>query len=758
MKFEYILEICLALIASIIGIAYPIMIDKISRIGERYQSINLQTLFEKEFPQRPIYKCKKNPRIRITWFFATIIASLISLLFVILDINPLFGWNNGFINNSGLIALLFISAVLSVFFFIWLFKIMLYSGDLKNLFMYIQKQYRKNNLDQNLNYYLKTLNELSLFSFKNNISHMEETIEKFYSDEISSLVNEHKDSKGVVFPSEIYQIIHDITKESSRNKNNDLGKIRYRAISGFWMLGGNARRLKISQQSYNELWSNIILIYDNQSFIEEYWGVAFQYYNYSLHIIFPETEINPFRITNEEAIKIREIERKHFRFFNYSLCGLLLYKKIYEPLPYILSFSQSWPPEYVLFPKTFSELFEDYLNYVDDYRNAFDPDRFQFYYPGLDNLGNEQLINKFICEYLTLLYIHLHLNNYRLPKTKMDFPNTNDKKIYKLKNWISYISGFKQSLTTLMSNAELMKQIGYGKFIEEQRNFIITHIDNFEKEIRDTILYKKKYDTLSEVKTTQFYTKTEELISQPFNYYKKIFNVQNEVLKPDTKNKLTEIRGIVTKMSKSDFTDSDLPVSGYDTILGGHIAQVFYRRVSDSFMSVASRQYLFNASEIKDVFEKLNCVDSNYIVVCSDRLNTDIEQTLSSLNIEVLKILQSGFIYPDIMFVLHINHLPSLYDIGLPENETEKNPIGQFSSSKFNLKIALQEAKDDASTDIDENYDPMLDIYIGCKFILEWANDAEVVRLNIVSKYIEQGVPNSIQDIIPFKKIFDRND
>ncbi|HCN82359.1 MAG TPA: hypothetical protein DIT07_01885 [Sphingobacteriaceae bacterium] len=62
MSIEYIVEICVAIDIAILGIAYPIIVDKISNIGDKYTSQYISNLFENEFPQLPI-RFKFNKRI-----------------------------------------------------------------------------------------------------------------------------------------------------------------------------------------------------------------------------------------------------------------------------------------------------------------------------------------------------------------------------------------------------------------------------------------------------------------------------------------------------------------------------------------------------------------------------------------------------------------------------------------------------------------------------------------------------------------------
>jgi len=104
---EYIIEICAAIDIAILGIAYPIIIDKISNIGDKYSSEYIPVVFSNEFPQKSYkFTC------RISVFKLTLFATLFSFIFLIFKIPPTFGWDNWFINNSAKLAVFVLTVLL----------------------------------------------------------------------------------------------------------------------------------------------------------------------------------------------------------------------------------------------------------------------------------------------------------------------------------------------------------------------------------------------------------------------------------------------------------------------------------------------------------------------------------------------------------------------------------------------------------------------------------------------------------------------
>lgn len=121
MSLENIAEICIAIDTAILGIAYPIIIDKISNIGDKYSSDYLSNVFNTEFPQNEIKLGSK----KVSTFQFMLYLNILILVFLVFRMEPLFGWDNWIINNSADILVLLSTSCLTTIFFIWLNKVLL---------------------------------------------------------------------------------------------------------------------------------------------------------------------------------------------------------------------------------------------------------------------------------------------------------------------------------------------------------------------------------------------------------------------------------------------------------------------------------------------------------------------------------------------------------------------------------------------------------------------------------------------------------
>lgn len=395
---KYIIEICVAIDVAILGIAYPILVDKISNIGEKYQSEYLSNVFDLKFPQNlSIFK--------LSYFQLILILTLLSFIFKILDIPPLDDFKDVYvIENSADIIIFFLTVVLTISFIIWLNRIVLFQSKTSQLVKYLINKYENKTNDENLSktYYLKTINELTIYAFKNDDPHISKTLSDFYYKQFMDYRKNSSLQDGPIYPFDLYHITNEIIIISSENNNRKFYGIGHLASSGILLLGENFTFSKISKETYRWLWRNLLVSANHKKLIANYWSTASQHAGYSLSLIAPEYEPGTMNITNNDKIKEIEEERKKFLQLNYALGGLLLYLSNYDIIKYILSFSQSQPPRYELLPNTMDDVFYWFDQFANQYRNLEDLIEYKFNFPELDNLGISGQTAHNIC----LLVVH----------------------------------------------------------------------------------------------------------------------------------------------------------------------------------------------------------------------------------------------------------------------------------------------------------------------------------------------------------------
>ena len=217
---EYIIEICVAIDIAILSIAYPIIVDKISNIGDKYSSDYIPVLFNNEFPQKAL-KVKINKKeYGSPVFKLTIFATLFSFIFLIFKFQPLLGWDNWIINNSAKFIVLILTIILIVLFFIWLGKVALYNGKSKSLLTHIISNYNKSTPDAEMqNYHLKAINEIAYYAIEKQDEHLQETLLEFYYTVFATIRKNHDKSKPLVYPVDLYFLVSKLNEIAAENEN-----------------------------------------------------------------------------------------------------------------------------------------------------------------------------------------------------------------------------------------------------------------------------------------------------------------------------------------------------------------------------------------------------------------------------------------------------------------------------------------------------------------------------------------------------------
>jgi len=276
-----IVDICVPLIAVLLGTAYPIILNNISNIGEKYKAKYLLALFNYERFQ------KKRGKFNSNYFEYLLYISLFLLLFLILELKPLFGWNNWFINNSAKLSVVISTISLIIVFILWLKEVIIYTGDITNLFKYLTKEYHKESETDRKQYILMSINEITINAVEKNDKRIEEDILNFYTELRTKLRKEYKDNlidkdksnkEGVLYPFYYHEFIRELIKVFIEGSDDNFISLQHHITNGSFLIPNDFQYIKISEDTYNNLWYNITLIRNNTDFISKFWAHSNQYF------------------------------------------------------------------------------------------------------------------------------------------------------------------------------------------------------------------------------------------------------------------------------------------------------------------------------------------------------------------------------------------------------------------------------------------------------------------------------------------------
>ncbi|WP_405568923.1 hypothetical protein [Winogradskyella sp. Asnod2-B02-A] len=757
---KYIIEICVAIDIAILGIAYPIIVDKISNIGDKYNSNYLSELFNKEYPQRRL------KYLDISTFKFTLYFNIFLFIFLILNLPPLFKTNisiiDNFIGNSAEILILLSTIILTIQFFIWLDKVMLFNGKPTTLLKKIIAKYNKftNDDDIQKKYHLKTINEFSFFAL-NNLNnpdkHLQKTLVDFYYFEFKkSRTNYNSEIQGLEYPNELYEFVYDLCSSVVRKDNVQIPVLEHRAVSSWWILGESFDEIPISEKTYNWLWRNIITISKKEKYIRSHWSTAHQYLSHRLRPIMEDYEWNAQEelITkNKDEVEKRRKERLVFLEFHYALGGLLLHKKLYKTIDYILNYTQSVPPSYELLPETMTDIFY----WFEEFRNEFKRDKpvdIKYYFPELDNYGNSGKITYRISSYIVLLFIRQFSRNKHL--TYQNFTSLPElpENILELNNWYDGLSYFEKCLEDVTQNHELLSETNFSNIVKTKKTEMFDFVYKLKEKIIEKIGAEKLNAPLSKEKIKDFNEKTKNIIINAFKLYDNIF------IPIDKKSKKSDLKltvaGINTLFSKSAFTDKDIPNLNFDTVLASQISNGNIKRyIPNSFLIARTRRYLLNLDNIIFGIEKLNININDYTIV-GVNISDELSNKLSKYKTILANIPSTQNQIRNTLFILKTKDLPSIEHRDLSEEEKEKFEL-KLIDEKLKLYTSVVELK---SKELKEKWKELTnprDIEVNVRVtiaflsLIIWKKDVDVVQINIENRYKEQGIPTDINEITPFE-------
>lgn len=310
------ISICITFIAGILGIAYPVLFQVVSRLDEKYNSLIVLELFNKGYEKKS--------------FTISLILSLVFVFLWMLKLKPFFNLERfgQIITNSAEYLLIASSLSTIIFFFLFVRKLLIYYTPSK--FFKFLKKGNSNSVSRGNFSYFYAMSDLLYFSIKNQNEKIVELIWQFNSRSFREYHDSLSDNK-VTFPNAYYETIARTIEELANIKSNRFTFLIHSTAGNTWMLG-NSVHTGISTTTYDWIWKNLrmILDYDRNEFISYHWENASRYFGHSLDHISPNLSQSTPKAKNQKEIDEREAERKVFLNFHYALGGLLLYRRKYE--------------------------------------------------------------------------------------------------------------------------------------------------------------------------------------------------------------------------------------------------------------------------------------------------------------------------------------------------------------------------------------------------------------------------------------------
>ena len=575
---------------------------------------------------------------------------------------------------------------------------------------------------------------------------------KFYFNYIIKHREKYNNTdKELNYDEEFYGLIRRIIDECVENNYKDL-PLRYHAINGELLIPNDFQHIKISENTYNNLWYNVILMRNKGDFISKFWAHSNQYFWTELK----EISLN-FDKSNENEFIEREQERKRFLEFHYAIGGLLLYSKNYEALKYIFSYSQQSPPDYKLLPYNMKQIFE----WIEFFRNEYKQipkyiigfNRYQF--PNLDSVGTNKQVVFWICSYLCVLFIR----QYKLLKTlyysnTTNQPYLNDLPLMELYNWKESITYFKFCLNKVLEDREALEQLELWNTYELKYSEIDKFTIELEQSIDKYISDKKERAELSQEKIKQFYASSKKILENCLEEYLPINNPEDF----DTDFKVT-FSGESVLFNKSCFVDDDIPCMDYDSNLANFISSYSIPRdISNGFLIAKTNRYLLNNNNLLEGMDRI-IQDKEDIVIIVFSGGYETTQKIENSKYKENVIYLPAIDFKNTIFILEKSNLPRIEKSDISEEVKQELQVKKISDkwniygTVIDINLPGNEAIKEKWID-DINYyqkENELQILLGLLFVghIKFKSDRKIIQININNEFEELGTENKLSDLEP---------
>lgn len=214
-------------------------------------------------------------------------------------------------------------------------------------------------------------------------------------------------------------------------------------------------------------------------------------------------------------------------------------------------------------------------------------------------------------------------------------------------------------------------------------------------------------------------------------------------------------------MTKSAFTDNDIPHLNYDSIFANQISRNNIKRyIPNSFLISRTRRYLLNNDNILKGLDKLINNNSEIIIVAVNAGNR-LEEILKNYNSIVKYIPSTQHLIQDVLFVLHRSDLPSIEHQDILEKEKAFNKLKLINKDLkiYSSIVDINNPGNDKikekwdSEELEDNAEVQVQVTIAFLAIIYWRKQRDIVQISIASKFREQGIQNDLSEIEPLKKV-----
>lgn len=732
-------------IIAILGLAYPISLNAITRLDDKYKSSIIVELFQRNFAFRAFQ----------VLLFTSLFCITLQFLWII-NYKPIPPEHPKFFFHDWVdISLAVVTALLLAAFFLFTHRIFQFYVPLRLAVLLRKRKDDQNRLG------FQALTAL-LFS---GIDLSDDKLVKTVANHFSQLFKQYRLDKGdepVEYPVEFYELVYDTIFRSSKTDYWKVRNVGFRAASGGWLIGSH-EYTHISDLTYAWLWNNLKLMIEikRDDFIEAFWENSHQMITSGLSYIPERLDLeNPLNVLNAEDVNKREKERLQFFEFHTAIGGMLIYCKRYSVIKRLFNHTTSIPVRYELLPMTMNQVLDLFFRFWTS-DGFFYIGKYQF--PGADGIQGEFTSKEYMARYTALLFIRQYFlvsqwYGYE-PVSPPQGPNSQDER----SRWIQNLPYFKRFVGEIQDNKTLLDELGYEKITpewaeEHHKTEPSLMIDQLIHRIEAEYKEAEQNQEVEAAKKQAFRTAAGAIIDGRVNSFN---NVLNQAAIDEAYNS-TVIQGGYILYKKAAFgADQDTTYLNYDTFFAQEIGASIVRHITAMFRSKVTRTYLFRAKELFEGIDKLHLNPNTHVLL---NFGLALDVVASQNGIERL----TPQLYKGISIITIAQFDRSIISSSLIAIKRSDLPRFLFTAptqadiNRFNLQLVSQQRQIYAGiTDLNQNQelrslfpnenDDTLNksvvLSIEFKFEIRWRNNAKLARFALYSDFYQQGTVNDLSEV-----------
>jgi hypothetical protein len=744
-------ELIIPLVAAILGIALPMLVGIIQRIDDKYQSTRLIRLFVKE-----------------RWTICFLVALFTSLVLLFYSLfaptnNNDFGRFNSFIDNSLPFLLLIVCLCLIVCLFVVCWLIYVYHDPIRLQERLLHSTISMEKRNAWLEFFVAMLK-------KNNTDVLRRGYQAFY--EWGTDMQKGKTNQMVEYSFDFYDGI--ITINETLCEQNKKAITIANGSDFITILLDKMQGTIIAPKTFSVIWIclNQQLFYNRQEWVMNYWITAHQYYLFNLPKYYEnQKEINldgsPFLITQEQ-VQLRDLERKEFFDFHIALGGLLLYRKEYDLLKQIIYYSNSQPPQYVLIPGRFAEI---YLLYM-DLLSCLPINNYESKYPFLNlqaGIRNENIIKGWILKYLILLMLRLYTavetystyNSFGLPGIPQ--------KLMEKKGWLNNIPIIKQNLKDESIDEWSVHILPLEKSeIKSKRKELMSLVNEIESELNKSMKHQIEEQPLSEDEILSFHEIVSTIVDKNMSQLGELFpaTIDKNYNDYETAGRLREVEPSEIFSDEKTMSYVNFKESLSYRLIDG----VRYNFLRTFLLQKRLKKYRVFAENIEESFQRLGYDKEKHIILgfhvnwlsifkegCC-KVNDFLYKTSDGLELHNIQG-DNSLDFINNIVIMDKQNLPGLYFLEPDQSVIDKYGL-KCSDQKY--KIYLSEIKLNTKSDLltevrnrgthtEEELRKSVLVCGELNIHTRWKKNVPIVLIKVLYQYRDNGNDN-LFEIKPFSK------